>query len=146
MTDHNHWTTSAARDPKLRASDADRDAVAEILREQHGQGRLDTDELQGRIDRCYDAKTLGELRALLADLPGGPSEGERTGGHRQDWRVRLMTLAPLLILLGAISIASGRHAGWLAFPLIFLTIRLAAFGRGSWRRRWPRRPDEERWM
>lgn len=146
MTDQSHWTTSATRDPTVRASDADRDAVAEILREQHSEGRLDTDELQERIDRCYEAKTLGELRALLTDLPRGPGESEYGGRHRMRWRARLMTLAPLLIVLAAICAVTGRHVGWLAIPLIFLAIRLGAFGGGPWRGRWPRRTYEERWM
>lgn len=53
----------------MRASDADRDRVAEVLREAFAEGRLDTDEHTERIDAAYRAKTLGELAPLLADLP-----------------------------------------------------------------------------
>jgi hypothetical protein len=61
------------RDPKLRASDADRDAVAEQLREHFATGRLRMDELNERLDKVYSAQTYGELEPLVEDLPGpGP--------------------------------------------------------------------------
>ncbi|NUP52264.1 MAG: DUF1707 and DUF2154 domain-containing protein [Catenulispora sp.] len=53
----------------MRASDADRDRVAEALREAYAEGRLDVDEHNERIDRAYKARTLGELTPLLSDLP-----------------------------------------------------------------------------
>ena len=55
----------------LRCSHADRDAAAERLREAAGDGRLDLDELEARLERAFSAKTYGELDALLADLPAG---------------------------------------------------------------------------
>jgi hypothetical protein len=53
----------------MRASDADRDRVADALREAYAEGRLDVEEHNERIERAYQAKTLGELTPLLADLP-----------------------------------------------------------------------------
>lgn len=60
-----------ANDPHstMRASDADRDRVAEALREAYAEGRLDVEEHNERIDLAYKAKTLGELSPLLSDLP-----------------------------------------------------------------------------
>jgi Domain of unknown function (DUF1707) len=55
----------------LRASDADRDAVVDRLREAAGEGRLEPDELEQRVDRALRARTYGDLSALLADLPAG---------------------------------------------------------------------------
>ena len=55
----------------VRASDADRDRFADILREALAQGRLDPEEHAERIDRVYRAKTLGELQPLISDLPEG---------------------------------------------------------------------------
>ena len=57
-------------DPRLRASDADRERVAALLREHHAEGRLSAEEFNDRLDAVYDAKTQGDLDALLADLPG----------------------------------------------------------------------------
>jgi hypothetical protein len=57
-------------DPRIRASDADRDRTAEFLREHLAAGRLTQEEFSERLDKAYAAKTLGELDELLADLPG----------------------------------------------------------------------------
>lgn len=54
----------------LRASDADRDRIADILREALAEGRLDAEEHAERIDGVYRAKTVGELEPLVRDLPG----------------------------------------------------------------------------
>jgi hypothetical protein len=53
----------------MRASDADRDRVADALRDAYAEGRLDVEEHNERIDLAYKAKTLGELTPLLSDLP-----------------------------------------------------------------------------
>ena len=52
-----------------RAADADREAVAERLRVAAGEGRIDLEELDDRLGRAYGARTYGQLRALVADLP-----------------------------------------------------------------------------
>jgi hypothetical protein len=57
-------------DPRIRASDADRERTATLLREHHAVGRLTAEEFSDRVDRAFAAKTIGELDALLADLPG----------------------------------------------------------------------------
>ena len=59
-----------ASDPKIRASDADRDRTAALLREHLAAGRLSSEEFNERLDKAYAAKTLGELDQLLSDLPG----------------------------------------------------------------------------
>ena len=56
-------------DPRIRASDADRDRVTALLREHHAAGRLTAEEFGERMDAALDAKTLGELDELLTDLP-----------------------------------------------------------------------------
>ncbi|MER5260037.1 DUF1707 domain-containing protein [Streptomyces sp. NPDC002855] len=53
----------------LRASDADRDRTADILREALAEGRLTAEEHGERIDGVYRAKTMGELEPLVSDLP-----------------------------------------------------------------------------
>lgn len=60
----------ARNDPRLlRASDSDRNKVAEALHEAAGEGRLTLDELQERLDATYAAKTYADLEPVLADLP-----------------------------------------------------------------------------
>ncbi len=57
----------------LRASDSDRDRIAEILRDAAGEGRLGMDELDDRLSAVYAAKTFGELEPIVQDLPSGRS-------------------------------------------------------------------------
>ncbi len=53
---------------RLRASNSDRERVLKVLREAAADGRLDLDEFQERSDRAQEARTLGELPPLTADL------------------------------------------------------------------------------
>jgi hypothetical protein len=53
----------------LRAGDADREAVAEILRTALGEGRLELTEVDERLAQTYAARTYAELEPLVADLP-----------------------------------------------------------------------------
>jgi hypothetical protein len=66
-------TTPSLRKPTaeadVRASDADRDRVADILRDALAEGRLDAHEHSERLDAVYAAKTMGELEPLVHDLP-----------------------------------------------------------------------------
>ena len=55
---------------KLRASNADREAVAQKLQTAMSEGRLTVSELQERLDTVYGAKTLSELEPVTWDLPG----------------------------------------------------------------------------
>ncbi|ANW18354.1 DUF1707 SHOCT-like domain-containing protein [Streptomyces clavuligerus] len=63
----------------LRASDADRDRIADILREALAEGRLDAEEHSERIDAVYRAKTMGELQPLIQDLPAARTADRSTG-------------------------------------------------------------------
>jgi Domain of unknown function (DUF1707) len=54
----------------MRASDADRDRVADALAEALAEGRLTADEHGARLDAAYAAKTCAELDAIVGDLPG----------------------------------------------------------------------------
>jgi hypothetical protein len=56
-------------DPRIRASDDDRDRTASLLREHHAAGRLTAEEFNDRLDGAFAAKTIGDLEELLSDLP-----------------------------------------------------------------------------
>ena len=63
-------SSPAVPEPRnLRASDADRERVANVLREAAGDGRLTMDELDERLDAVYAAKTYAELEPITHDLP-----------------------------------------------------------------------------
>ncbi|MGC9536218.1 DUF1707 SHOCT-like domain-containing protein [Streptomyces sp. UG1] len=57
--------------PELRASDADRERVAEVLRDALAEGRLDMAEFEERLDATYQARTYGDLAPITRDLPVG---------------------------------------------------------------------------
>ena len=58
--------------PALRASDADRDRVIELLRSAVGDGRLDQAEFDERLDAALAARTIEALAPLTADLIVAP--------------------------------------------------------------------------
>jgi hypothetical protein len=55
--------------PAMRASDSDRERVAQILHTAMGEGRITMAELEERLDKVYAAKTLGDLMPVTEDLP-----------------------------------------------------------------------------
>ena len=58
---------------QMRIGDADRQRVADVLRDAAGDGRLDLDELEERLELTWQAKTYGELVPITLDLmPAGP--------------------------------------------------------------------------
>lgn len=82
--------------PEMRASDADRDAIAERLREGFAEGRLSTEELEERLEAAYASRTRAELVPLVRDLPPPgddaslPLPGTDEGGRspRKRWEDR----------------------------------------------------------
>jgi len=54
---------------ELRASDADRERVVEVLRDALAEGRLDMGEFEERLEAAYGARTYGELVPITRDLP-----------------------------------------------------------------------------
>ncbi|OLT24036.1 hypothetical protein BJF79_45630 [Actinomadura sp. CNU-125] len=68
----------SGQDPaRLRASDTDRDEVADRLREALAEGRITAEEHAERIDAVYRAKTYADLEPLLSDLPSGAAPRPR---------------------------------------------------------------------
>lgn len=113
--------------PALRASDAERERTATLLRDHAGAGRLTPEELDERLDAAYAARTVGELEALTHDLPAAtpaPRPARRPG---QD---RLLHLAGLAVLACAICVVVWAATGadgtfWPKWVLLACGIRLA---------------------
>ncbi|MGH3243482.1 MAG: DUF1707 SHOCT-like domain-containing protein [Spirillospora sp.] len=104
--------SSAAR---MRASDADRDEVADRLREALAEGRITPEEHAERIDVVYKAKTYAELEPVLSDLP--PENAPRPGVElRKDAPVPAAPPAPPAQSPNLVAIFSGveRKGRWLA--------------------------------
>jgi len=77
-----------------RAADADREAVAERLRIAAGEGRIDLAELDDRLERAYAARTYGQLRVLVADLPAQSVSVPRQDALPEPETLVLKTTAP----------------------------------------------------
>lgn len=84
----------------LRASHEDRDKVAEVLRMAAGDGRLDADELDERLERALTAKTYSELEVLTADLPAAPGTGVVPGSAVAGGGARAKDLARIQVTSG----------------------------------------------
>jgi len=97
----------------LRASDADREQVAERLRHATAEGRLSSDELEGRLQDLFAARTYGELDALLADLPVRPSLRKRPVRVRR-WAAAVGALMLALLALAVLAIARVHAAAGVA--------------------------------
>ncbi|HSX96608.1 MAG TPA: DUF1707 domain-containing protein [Streptomyces sp.] len=63
---------------QLRASDADRDRIADLLRDALAEGRLTAEEHAERVEGVLAARTVGELDVFVRDLPAGQA-ARRTG-------------------------------------------------------------------
>lgn len=120
------------RNPNLRASDADREATADRLRQHHTDGRLDQDEFQERLERCFAAKTVGELGELTRDMPDDSARHRagRRSGFGLFGSLRMLPIVPIILAIVAIHLIVGVVSGlWLLIPLFFL-VRFMVFRRG----------------
>jgi hypothetical protein len=125
-----------ARRATFRASDADRELVADRLRHATAEGRLSPDELEERLEAVFTARTYGELDAVVDDLPG------QTVRHRERqhtspglWLrpiplLALFILAPVIVslMLAAAVIIATVFSAW----GLLLIVGWLAFGRGRY--------------
>jgi Domain of unknown function (DUF1707) len=119
-------------DDRIRVSDADRERVTARLREHYAEGRLTAEELDERVTAALNAKTFGELRRVMADLPEPELVGPQ-GGPAAPWAMRpvvihrgprLLPLA-LFVLIAAI-VLPGAGFVFFAFLKVLLLIWLVA--------------------
>ncbi|MEU6823658.1 DUF1707 domain-containing protein [Streptomyces atriruber] len=107
--------------PDLRASDADRDRVAEQLRDALAEGRLDMSEFDERLDATYKARTYGELEPLTRDLPSHEVRSAKANLVKRpvsddpvviDWDERMVTGEPSSTGGFALWSGFGRKGSW----------------------------------
>ncbi|HEY4279131.1 MAG TPA: DUF1707 domain-containing protein [Conexibacter sp.] len=122
-------------DPRLRASDEERERAATQLREHCAVGRITPEELDERLDHAYAARTVSELQSLLSDLPALPAAPPRAGHDpaREEAKREVLHGAGvwLLVSVAAIAVwaASGANGSFWPIWLILLGgIRFAFFG------------------
>ena len=93
---------------QMKASDSDRDAVVSDLGEHFQAGRLTAGEFDDRTGRALAARTWGELRDLLADLPAaqaGPRAPATRSLSARPWRSSGRFALPPIAVLAGIGIA-----------------------------------------
>ena len=88
----------------LRASDADRDAVTDRLRQAAGEGRLEHEELEQRLDAALRARTYGELAPLVSDLPGPPVARRGPRSPARPLAALTLTTVAAIVALAAVAI------------------------------------------
>lgn len=141
----------------LRASDADRDQIAERLRNAAAEGRLLAEELEERLGALFSSRTYGELDALVADLPG-PTPARRPRSRELVARgvlaLAVIGLAVVAIMVVIAAVLTGLAGLWLFWPFLALLffMRRAGLGRhydsGRRARYWhaQRPPPSGRWF
>ncbi len=116
----------ATPDSDIRASDAERNDVADKLSRHYADGRLDQMEFKARLDRAVGATTRGDLGGLFDDLPPLADEvpPPRSRRHR---------LAPFVLLMALVVVAAGSTAWSLHLPwLLLVLVGLFLWRRSGW--------------
>jgi hypothetical protein len=121
---------------ELRASDADRERVAERLRTAAGEGRLTAEELEQRLERAFSARTEADLAPLVTDLPpavASPEPAAPRGRVRRRGpdRDHLRAYIAVNLMLVAIWALTGAGYFWPIWPILGWGIGLIADGGGS---------------
>ena len=106
----------------MRVGDAEREAMLDELRTHAAAGRLDTVELEERIDAALAARTQTDLDALTADLPALPRPVDT--GFREHLGIYLAVQA----LLVAIWALTGMGYFWPVWPAMGWGVAIAVHG------------------
>ena len=115
----------------MRAADADRERTAEALRRAAGEGRLEPDELEERLDAAFAARTYAELEPLVADLPAPRPQPRRLRPPPRR-KPELGAFLATSVLLVAIWALTGMDYFWPIWPIlgwgVFLVPARVGFG------------------
>jgi hypothetical protein len=112
----------------LRASDGDRDRVADRLRNAAAEGRLLTEELEERLGVAFSARTYGELDAVVADLPAARDNRR----HKTPlWVKATLALAILMAMMAVLAVVALVFIGLAGAWLLWVVAAWAFLGRGG---------------
>jgi Domain of unknown function (DUF1707) len=101
----------------IRVGDADRERVADLLRGHAAAGRIDTHELEQRLERAYAARYGSDLEAVLAELPAEPAPRARTQ-RRAAVPAPLVPIAAIGILVALAAMTGTWWLMWLIWPIL----------------------------
>jgi hypothetical protein len=120
-------------DPDLRVSDAERTEVADRLGKHYGDGRLDQEEFNERVDRAMNAKTQSDLSGLFTDLPDldAPDVPARRPRPRPGHHNRLLPVVLFVVLavVAGHALTSFFIPPWLAVVLLAAIVLYVLRGR-----------------
>jgi len=106
-------------DADLRASDDERNAVADKLSRHYAEGRLDQSEFKSRLDTAMSATTRGDLNGLFYDLPRLPPDPPPPVPRRRRIVPTLFLIAFVAIVAGAmVSFWPLYHVPWILFLIV----------------------------
>jgi hypothetical protein len=106
-------------DATMRASDNERNAVADKLSRHYAEGRLDETEFKDRLDRAMSATTRGDLNGLFHDLPRLPSEPPPPQARRRRIIPVLFVVVFLALVAGAtVPFYPMYHVPWFLFAVV----------------------------
>ena len=118
---------------RLRASDADREHVIDMLKAAFVYGRVTKDEFDARVGQAFASRTYAELAAVTADIPAGqiadqpPGKPTRAQARRpmshaaKAYRCAVIALAMMTVA----TFAPGGPALLLFVPLCFTALMVA---------------------
>jgi Domain of unknown function (DUF1707) len=119
----------------VRASDADRERAAEVIRDAAAAGRLTLGEADERMAAVYAARYVHDLAPLTADVPA-PAPPARPTARRRPLPGYLAGYVALSILLVTIWAVTGAGYFWPVWPILGVGVKLLArpglFGHGWW--------------
>jgi hypothetical protein len=116
-------------DTNLRASDAERNEVADRLSRHFADGRLDEAEFKARLDKAIGATTLGDLEGLFDDLPPLDTEPSTPPSSRR------RRVVPFVLLLAFIAIAADSTFSLVHVPwLLVAVVGVFLWRRSGWHR------------
>ena len=106
--------------PTVRASDADRERTAVVLRDATAAGRLSAGELEERLEVAFGARDRSELAELVADLPEERrrSRHARSPARRPALRPERLAFAATALLMVAIWALTGAGYFWPVWPIL----------------------------
>ena len=134
VSPHGQQPTPVAVQSRVRASDAEREHVARILRAAAGEGLLTLEEADERLAAAYATRYRDDLQPLTADLPhGGTKLLENTPEARAAARAGLVRHVVTVVVVAAVLITawvlSGADFFWPAWPLGFMAFSVVAHAR-----------------
>lgn len=134
-----------ADNARMRASDADREVVRAVLTDAFADGRLTREEHEERVGTLLEARTLGELPALVDDLvvvePAGGEPGanlpetlgfreQGAAAYRKELQEAVATFLMVSLITWGIWLFTTAPDGhpWPIYPMLFLVVNLVGTG------------------